>query len=108
MQGVCVATTQECFTHAAAYQTYSYTGVTYKIDENGEYVLIPVTECEFGCAYGGLCGDESTCMTGKIIGWVFLGIFGFCFCACACVFLVAFCKAAKNIKSTSTVEYRRM
>ena len=91
-----------------AYEGLSYTGVAYKIGENGEYEMISVSQCEFGCASGGLCGDETTCKTAAIIGWIFLGIFGCCFCSCLVIFLVGFCKAANGLKQASDSAYRRM
>ena len=82
--------------------------MAYKVDDDGEYVMFPVTDCEFGCASGGMCGSEKTCTTAKIVGWICLGIFGCCFCACLCFFVIAFCKAAAGFKRTKDVDYRRM
>ena len=82
--------TEAAVYHDPAY-TIWYTGEALGQLDDGSYAMIPVSECEFGCAMGDICGTEETCRTGTIIPIVFFSIAGIialvCICCCCNVFI---------------------
>ena len=61
--------------------------------KDGEYTMIPVEDCEFGCAVGAMCGTETECAVGSIVIAVVLSIFGCVFVTFVIVFCCCFCRA---------------
>ena len=84
--------------HYGYSNTITYTGMAmgYK---DGEMKLIPVSECEFGCAYNGVCGTETECAIGSVVVIIVCVVFGVIFLAVGVVICCVCCAAAtKAIK----------
>ena len=62
--------------------------------KDGEYKMIPVEECEFGCAVGAMCGNETECAIGSVVIYVVLSVFGCFFITFVTIFCCCVCRAA--------------
>ncbi len=69
----------------------TYTGLAMGKLENGEFGMIPVSECPHGCALNNVCGTESECEIGSIVLIIVLSIFGCIFTTVGCVFCCVCC-----------------
>ena len=60
----------------------TYEGTATYQDENGNWIVIDVEDCEFGCAEAGVCASKWICQTRNIVGWVIGGLVVLSIVAC--------------------------